>query len=351
MAPDFELDVTVTYLFRNRTDTDLSIEMGFPIAWDIAQFNEADDCLERKTHRAVSGFAVTVDGTVSEVQHRQGRPTIRSTNCLKENYEQMEARWAREEREAKRTPWYNEFWVWPVRFAPRGEHTIVNRYHYDARARSRVGTLNEFKYVLKTGALWRGPIERLSIRVRFGDRAFVGSPITYFDELSELDPWEGNFDRDPFRFASDLSRVTPRGAKVQRLADGTTEMVWELRDYKPTEDISFEYMTAFWARRVVRGAIANPKLGKMSRILSREGLLEDEPQAIANLKLAKLSRPQLERARDTLQALYGRVFSEPKVQQRFARKSWYLPDPEGWSRSAAGDMLLQALEERLRGSN
>jgi len=323
MGDDSTLAVTVTYLFRNRTGQAVALDMGFPITWDQAEFySQGSGCMNRSTESAVSDFVVTVDGAEVKAALRPGRKKIR-TGCLKDQAYAQEQE--RDEQESKRGPWYHEFYVWPVSFAPHQEHTIVNRYRYNTYTKDRAHDWRQFEYVLKTGALWRGAIERVTIRVHFGDRVWVGKLGGSSEVDSQMQPRGrlDSFEADPFKFVMDVSSVTPAGARAARLPDGSSELRWDLRNYKPGENISIHYLTARSAREQVK-------------------------EAIERIDLAKASQVTLMRARDTLLALYGCELADPKVQARFAVKGWYIVDRQSSRERAAKDPLLQALEARLK---
>ncbi|HNN93253.1 MAG TPA: DUF4424 family protein [Pseudomonadota bacterium] len=323
MGDDSTLMVTVTYLFRNRTGQALSLDMGFPITWDQAEFySQGSGCMNRSTESSVSDFVVTVDGAEVKATLRPGRKKIR-TGCLKDAAYAQEQE--RDEQASKRGPPYHEFYVWPVSFAPHQEHTLINRYRYNTYTKHRAYDWRQFEYVLKTGALWRGPIERVTIRAHFGDRVWVGGLDGRSEVDTQMQPGGSleSFEADPFKFVMDVRSVTPAGARAARLPDGTSELRWELRNYKPSEDISIHYLTARSAREQVKAAIER-------------------------IDLAKASQVTLTRAHDTLLALYGCEFADPKVQGRFAVKGWYIVDRQNARERAAKDPLLQAIAARLK---
>lgn len=321
LADDNLATVTVTYLFRNHADRAVSIDMGFPVAWDEAEFYiQGRNCLNRSTHNAVRDFTVTLDGAPVQAQLRPGRKGLR-TGCLRDDAAER----AREREAAAREkgPWYNEFYVWPVSFPPKGTRTIVNRYVYDARTSSRGGEWNQFEYVLKTGALWRGRIDQVTIHVRFHDRARIGTEVSLigFAEIQgfEADPFDFSIEQEDARHPSarDRAVISPPGARARRSPDGKTELLWHLKRVKPEENISFGYRTAGAARQAIRE--------QLDRVDPRTA----PPRVV-------------QRARETLDALYGRTFEDPAVQRRFAVKSWYIADP-AWQRNAAKDPLAQKL--------
>lgn len=319
LAPDSQLTVTATYLFRNESKQPLAIEMGFPVAWDQSEFYaQAAHCFDRDSHSSVSEFSVTVDGQVMSAILREGKKPIK-TGCLKD-----EAANRAREREAKaneKGPFYHQFYVWPIAFAPGADHTVINHYRYDAKV-TGYWEENDLVYILKTGGLWRGSIDKLSIRFHLGDRGCVyeGGPESCIagvgDELHD-------FTDDPFKLSREVpEKITPAGGKLHRLPDGTDELLWALSGYKPESDVRLAYQTALAARNAVR-------------------------KSIEKLDLRNTNARRLAWARDTLLALYGLTFTDPITQKRYAQKSWYVIDPTMTRERAATDKLLVNVEASL----
>ena len=134
-----------------------------------------------------------------------------------------------------------------------------------------------------------------------------------------------NLRDDPYSFPLTLpSNVTPPKDKLRRTPRGSVEVVWNLKNLEPSEDVRFAYETALGVRRAIRTSIA---------------------------KLARRSagRAELENARDTLLALCGIRLDDPAAQARIAKRNWYVEDPTmKRSRLLALDPLLGRLESRLQ---
>ena len=313
LSADDTIVVSVTYLFRNLTDRKVSLSMGFPVGWDLReQYWQAGGYVDRQRSSPVSGFTTTIDERSVRVRLRP--PRVPRLKPLHDD----------EEADPRREGEPDEFgalqyYVWRVTFGPKQEHTVVNRFRYDATA-GVYWEENLFRYVLRSGAAWAGPIERATIRFRLGDRGCLRKegPDSCIEGLEEL----RGFQEDPFRFAGDTAGVTPEGATVRQAPDGTTEVVWDLRDFEPDEDIAFGYETARAARAAVRSAIAA-------------------------LDLARTEPDVLQDARDTLLALQGLRFDDPATQARFAARSWYVVDPAMTHARASKDPLVRAITKAL----
>jgi Domain of unknown function (DUF4424) len=318
LAEDDRLIVTVTYRFRNDTNRAIAFDMGFPVRWDESEFYQQEkSCVRVKTKSPVSAFSVSVDGEAVPTALRRGRKPIRQ-GCLSD----IEEAAKREEKANQKAPFYHEFYVWPMAFAPHQARTVVNRFQYSARATGHddddYSGDNRWVYILKTGSLWHGTIKRLTIRLHFGDRGCV---CGFEDDeggscLEGTSPELTNFNADPFKLSTKVpDSVEPSGARLRRLADGTDEVIWKLRDYEPDRDVRVGYETARAAWVEVRAAIEK-------------------------LNLEKASRATLERARETLLALHG------IGDRRFAGRSWYVVDPK-MTRERVDDALLQKIEAQL----
>jgi hypothetical protein len=315
MEPDSTVSVTVTYLFRNTTDRKVRLTMGFPVGWDYReQYQQADEVLDRSRTCPIDDFRATVDG----------RPVrVRAKPSHVEPYEPVpdaEMEDVPHETGGDDPFGATQYYLWPVTFGPRQERTVVNTYTYDTDATVYVES-REFRYVLRSGAAWKGPIERATIRFRLGDRGAVCSQRTDACELFDLDA--SDFTARPTGAPEGLlGEVSPPGATARTLPDGTLEVGWELTDFEPDADIRFSYRTD----RPVREAV-------------REG--------ISRLDLAKAKPARLEAARDTLLALHGLRFDDPARRDAFAALGWYLVDPAMTRERASADPLLQSVEAAL----
>lgn len=101
--------------------------------------------------------------------------------------------------------WYG-WLVWTMEFGAGQERVVKVDYTVPYRPPYRATILGDrtFEYVLQTGALWKGPIGRARVDVKFGEgvtRAHLGS-------------------------------IAPSG-----YADGEDGVAWDLRDIEPSEDV------------------------------------------------------------------------------------------------------------------
>ncbi len=319
MADDDTLVVTVTYTFVNDTAKSLNLTMGFPVAWDYReQYMQGEGYLDRERHSPVSDFTTLVDGKAVAVQAKP-----RTLPPLKPQSD--EERMAVEEpsRPAKKDPFgADQYYLWRVAFKPHQTRTVVNRFRYDAGA-GVYWKENDFKYILRSGAAWRGPIGRAVVRFRLGDRGCLrdtgGGPDPC---IAGLDEPLRDFREDPFEFPDVPAGVGPGGAERILAATGETEFVWEFEAFEPDFDLEWAYDTARPVRKAVRAAIAA-------------------------LDLKAASPADLGDARDTLLAIYGLGFADAARQAEFEKRSWYVRDPRATREQATKDPLLQAVEAEL----
>ena len=170
-----ECQVEAAFVFRNE-GASTTVLIGFP--------EEGEDCVRLK------GFKSLVDGApITARRIMQTKPT--------------------EDSDA-----YEAWWVKRIPFAKGQMRTIVNRYT-GGRLITGYGCTG-FKYILKTGASWRGRI----------GRARVICDIAALRNCA------------PIRF-------TPAGAT--RTANS---IVWDLRDFKPKKDIWVQWFDGFAEVRV-----------------------------------------------------------------------------------------------------
>ncbi len=330
LADDSRLVVTVTYRFRNHRDHVLKVLMGFPVGLDLrTNYQQGRDCTLVTRRDCISQFSVSVDGQPTAARlipvARRYRPPRR---CVM-NPPAIDPAAAF----LGKGLLFDRYHVWPVTFAPRQERTVVNRYLHDARAGLYSEHHNEFRYVLRTGAAWRGLIEEATIRLRLNDKGCLSENVdegcfAIHDTLAPLDSAEREDDRlwrqDPVRLVTQVPQeVSPRHPTRQVLPDGSVVFVWTLRRFEPAADVHFTYETAGAHRRRVRDAIR--------RSLARESDVATRRNAL-----------------DTLLALHGVRSLDHAVQKRMDAKSWFLAVP-AMRRSMLHDPLLDAVERSLRG--
>ena len=333
LAPDSSLVVTVTYVFRNHTAESLRIDMGFPLRYDRSlQYLQGLNYFERCVKNPITAFRAAIDGRDVPVRRLPSKDAAEEKlGCSRVSDERGRKLQERDNAGLKEEG-FAEYQVWTVEFAPHQERTVTNQFHYAALT-DVYGLHSGFVYVLRTGAAWKGTIEHALIRLRLNDRGCLMDPdggrncAVEADDESEDEPHPTKTPREArYTFSSSVPPgVTPPGAELRPMRGGATEVVWELRDLEPTQDVRFAYMTARGARRAVRDSIV--KLAESSRV----------------------GRSQLQQARDTLLALYGVRLDDSEAQARFAKRTWYVADPRiTRARVLTLDPVLRQLEARLQ---
>lgn len=171
--------VAALYEFENPTDREVSVQMGYP---ETRCDPDEGDCSGQGGR--FRGLSTRVRGRL--VRHRLGRVSEDS-------------------------PWAMELdWVhlFDVAFAPRERVRVEHRYTYD---RSFTAVLGEnVHYLTRTGSLWNGPIGEARFRVRTPDPPWLVEHPRAF----RLSSWE----------------------RVVRGSRGVTELVFEVRDFRPAVD-------------------------------------------------------------------------------------------------------------------
>lgn len=169
--------------------------------------------------------------------------------------------------------YYEWAYVWPMTFKAGEEVKVVNRYRQGITEDSS-GHVMPY-YVLKTGSMWHGgKIGRSRIEI-IGDESVV--PCA----------------------PDDAPAVVPKGAQLERAEAGPV-LRWDLKDFAPTEDVE----GCFRRRQHIRNLTFYE--------------LEDT-------KLETLSADQLRILRNTVFALHGYTFKDPKLAAHFEAMPWYYP--------------------------
>ncbi len=208
--------------FLKNTGASEALEVGFP---DVARASShgSDEPPGGLFGYKLRGFEATVDG--SPVKHTykwvKNRQSPRERAAIEARLRALEAK-RKKTRDAKARrrlerdmrfekerlddwAWYG-WLVWDMRFAAGEEKRVEVSYTVPYRPPYRATHLREahFEYVLQTGALWKGPIGRAVIEVRFGE----------------------GMER------KNVAAVAPAG-----YTDGEAGISWDLRDIEPEEDV------------------------------------------------------------------------------------------------------------------
>lgn len=307
LAPAETFRVTVTYTFENLTARALTVPMGFPVGFDwFGVYDNTRHCNAREVRSPLSDFTAAVDGEPVPVERMQTDWRSRPTCFVPGEGGDHDA--IQRAKQLSRY-WYDAYFVWRVPFPPGETVEVRNSYTFDARAEVHGRPWTVFRYVLRTGAAWHGDIERIDIRVRFGDRICLRSPRSTVDDCGLTDvhgatPEPDDFDADPFVVYGTPHHAHPAGARIERLPDGGDQVAWTLHRVEPTGDVHFGYGTLREARVAIR-------------------------ERIAELDPKRLSAERRALARDTLLALYGvSAFADAARAKHLTGKSWFLADPK-----------------------
>ncbi len=181
-------EIEVSYLFKNHTDQEVTVKMGFP---ELCQNGgiACDPDLDVYNSR-LHDFEAIIDGDELDVEYEK---TPVSDNDIEV------------------THWY----TYDVTFEANQERTLVNRYWITDSAYK---TGNWTYYILSTGATWKDEIEKIDIEVSFDQTGGI-----YFT---------------PY----DLTNVQPGGFTYN---EDKNTINWQLENLEPTEehDITINYLS------------------------------------------------------------------------------------------------------------
>lgn len=251
--------VTALYWFENPTDREVSVQMGYP---ETRCDPEEGDCSGQGGQ--FRGLSTRVRGR--RVRHRVGRVSAESP-------------WAME---------LDRVHLFDVTFAPRERVRVEHRYTYD---RSFTAVLGEnVHYLTRTGALWSGPIGEARFTVRTPDP-----------------PWRVDHPR-VFPLVS-WDRVVQNGR-------GLTELVFEVRDLRPTVD--FDLLLAPAARLQAGEPIGDGSVdvSECPAGLGRTASSGEERRA-AQQWLREATRDELAACRNLAFALSGYTFRNARWARAF----------------------------------
>jgi hypothetical protein len=273
-------DVDATYLFRNATDTPVSLQVGFP---EI----RCDD---------PSGFHCASPGLYHfESMHT----TVRGVPVEMRTGEVAPANdWA-----AK----LGTVWLFDVTFQPH--ETVVVRHRYEVPSGGTSdGTLTH-TFLTATGSLWRGPIDVARFRFRV--------PATTTTLYEHLDG---------------LTRVGSRRLAGQ---DAQIELTYQATDWKPTSVVSFSFratrmpyvattqLADLWAHGPERSGLPPTQVCPDFLSLWDAGAsAADAHEPASEAAIARSTKVGGDSARvcvNTVFALYGRVFADEALNRYFYR--------------------------------
>ncbi len=132
-------------------------------------------------------------------------------------------------------------------------------------------------YILRTGALWRGPIDEADIRIYPGKYFQIGPRVECYPPWQAISTW-------------DFVVIGPAGYSIKK--EPETCIVWKLKDFVPKNDIQVIFSTTL-----------------LDELL--KPLLFDDS-----------SRQTLEKAGNDLLALHGKVFESDTLKQHYEQMKW-----------------------------
>lgn len=266
------------FKFKNTLNKALNVSMGFPFpVYNEESTNVALPEGQKigQGNALVYDFQVLVDGKVTSSHKEKIAP-----NQDKGLY-------------------YDEAYLWSTTFPALA---TVNIHHdYYTGATFDVMGYHWVAYVLKTGALWH--------KNTIGHTRLEVIPNTPTRLCSEIDG------------AADYLKATPAGVNI-RGSGAKRKYVWDLAQFKPTDDLS---LCLFTPKNYIRYKMIYPTLNS-------EHPLKD---------LSRLSPSELRILRNTVFAQYGRHFNDPELQNYFSKQWWYEPDP------AYSDEMLTAEDKKI----
>ena len=288
-----------TFQFKNGSDTPADVLMGFPDTWvDDSWRWEFYEDQEPPKLNAIREFQSWVDGQEVAVEPRD--PDVG-----------MKKDW----------PKISRVLTWTVHFEPGQTREVRNRYRFGGA----VDTVNtgdgfyQIEYVLRTGALWKGPIGSAEIRIYPGKDWHPGPGI---------ECWNGNWVHLTWQHAV----LAPCGYRWEKTPEPC--FVWILKDFVPKEDIQVFLVT---------GAIeplSSPDEGDLPDLRNRKytllaarGMVFESPSLRSRfggmragskaLAVTCLRVPDGEPA-----LLYPSDDSRLTVEYAYTAKHWYTPDPK-----------------------
>lgn len=256
-------DVSCDYTFKNAGDKAVKITMGFPFP-----VNDGESPVSIPSgKKAGTGGPLVYDFKVSV----DGQP--------------VKVRKAKIASNPEAGQYYDRAYLWDMAFKP-GE-TVKIHHDYATGVTWDVMGYSRASYVLKTGANWKGgKIGRAHLEVIPNERVKLCSDIEK---------------------QADYLKAKPAGMKV--VGSGVNrKFVWELTNFKPTEDLDICLQTA--------------KNYAMRQVLFPVVMYGD-----VDVQLAKLSPQELRVLRNTVFARHGRRFRDGKLQTHFEKQWWYEPNP------------------------
>jgi len=154
-------------------------------------------------------FVVGVDGEFVQTSYY---------DCLKTASQEELRDWRPDDRAMK----YAGYITWPVTWQPGETKRIGCRYYMGEHEGFRHATVEgwQLRYVVRTGALWRGHIGTADISITFRDN---GGPM--FGPVGPTQPWTKHL-----TYAENAKWLSP------------TQVQWHFENWEPTDDICVQFV-------------------------------------------------------------------------------------------------------------
>lgn len=194
-----EARVECTFWFKNTTDKEVEIEMGFP-----EEEHNGGDVPE--DYFKIRNFSAQLDGAPVEVFVKEGGENKNLPSYIK----------------------YRRWFTWKVKFAPGSSCVVKNTYTLHQGGNNMGGWF--YSYVLKTGALWAGKVGRAEIIFKSKRFPYNAEDLMRAKYAKFLKEWmkEDAKKESPSYFA----HLSPGNWAVKNGA-----VTWTFTDFEPKNDI------------------------------------------------------------------------------------------------------------------
>lgn len=254
LRPYYIWSADCSFTFQNTSEAPADVLMGFPDTWvqDSWRWELYGDREVPKSH-AIRDFETQVDGTAAAVVPKEPDQAMLKT-------------W----------PDISRVLCWEVHFEPGQTRVVKNRYRFGGvRTVNNSGdNYTRLEYILRTGALWNGPIGSAEIRVYPGGEWRLGSAVLGMSDEFVTLLWNH-------------AVLAPCGFEVER--EPELCFVWRMKDLVPKKDIQVVLVTAAF----------------QTLTLPDETEGKPDPRKLRILK-------------NTVFAAHGKSFSDPELKAHFA---------------------------------
>jgi hypothetical protein len=278
-----QADVTCDFLFENTSNQEVIAEVGFPTI-EVGMYYSQDVSLY--------GFRSFVEG--KEVPVNIKKETLKDAEPLTDDSDMPHRYW----------------YTWKVKFPPKARLKIRNTYETQLSEDSVKGRW--FKYILVTGANWKGKIDRSIIEVIYPDAEQLKNRVV---------------------------NASPEGFTIKE-----NRIIWDLRNFTPAKDI---FIGEVWVdfrssyRNVINDYIRVKKYdGNIREYAFDDMKYQYTPTGensidyifgniytaeVYSKDVAKLKARVL---RNEIYARHGRKFKSKDLQKIFGSTKWYKPNPK-----------------------